>query len=106
MATCKQKLNLWNGDVIPVEHSGEYNEIIKSEVGKIEKTVNSIEKLLDQEQLILLHDLIDHYENYMSSVAEQAFCDGFCYAYRLSVEALCDNKKKTSSMKSSFLVQN
>ena len=46
----KTILNLWNGDVIPVEHSGMDNEIIKSEVGKIEKTVNTIEKLLDQEQ--------------------------------------------------------
>lgn len=86
----KTILNLWNGDVIPVERSGGDNEIIKSEVGKIEKTVNTIEKLLDQEQLTLLHDLINHYENYMSMVAEQAFCDGFCYAYRLSAEALTD----------------
>ena len=84
----KAIIDLWNGSDIPIERSG--NGDINIAAGKIEHCLQELEKTLGGEKYKFVEKLIALYEDYTSLVAEQAFCDGFKLAYRLSAEALLD----------------
>ena len=79
---------LWNGNLEPVENLGINNDEMKELENLIERCVEKIEKMLNEEQKKILKTYCDNVNEYILIATEQAFCDGYSLGTRITAEAL------------------
>ncbi len=78
---------IWNGDITPVAYLGTNNK----EVRDLENLMRRITEKIEEEFNEKAKDLFEKYQDcnneYLSLLAEQAFCDGFGLAVRVLTES-------------------
>lgn len=84
---------IWNGDITPVAYLGTNNK----EIRDLENLMCRITKKIEGEYNEKAKDLFEKYQDcnneYISLLAEQAFCDGFGIAVKIMTEALGNAKE-------------
>ena len=79
---------LWNGNLEPVSHLEENNAEIRELVLLLQRNFDKLESILNEHQKDVFIKYNDCIQEYLILSTEQAFCDGFCYGTKLTVEAL------------------
>lgn len=80
---------IWNGNIDPSSEVGINNNEIKNVFHLIETNHQRLEAALgDKNDILILEKFRDCYGEYSVLLAEQAFCDGFCLAVKIMVEAM------------------
>lgn len=83
-------INLWNGNVAPVEHCGAHD----SEANRLVRLMARNREMLCEGLTIAQAELFQRYiecsEDYLLRMMELAFCDGFRIGGRLVMEMNCD----------------
>lgn len=80
--------DLWNGNIAPCEHCGSHDAETNHLIGLMERNREALWAELSDAQKERFQKYIDCSEEYLLRMLELAFCDGFCIASRLTVEAL------------------
>ena len=83
-------LELWNGNIAPVEHCGAHDPQANHLSCLIEKHRESLLRELTTDQMSLFQKYLDCSEEYWLRMMELSFCDGFRIGGRLSMEIGCD----------------
>lgn len=79
---------LWCGAFETVGHSGVNNQEIKELIELLEKQYTKLTTDVDEKQKNEIEKFDLTHSEYASRLSEQAFCDGFCLASKLLIEAL------------------
>lgn len=80
--------DLWNGNIAPCEHCGSHDAEANHLIALMERNREALWVELSDAQKERFQKYIDCSEEYLLHMLELAFCDGFCIASRLTVEAL------------------
>lgn len=83
-------LDLWNGNIAPVEHCGAHDAQANRLSCRIEKHREALLRELPADQRALFQKYIDSSEAYLLRMMELSFCDGFRIGGRLAMEIGCD----------------
>ena len=81
-------VDLWNGNLCPVENCGANDPEIENLVRLIEKNRDKLDKALDETQKKAFLKYSQCMDEYLCVITEHAFCDGFSLACRLLTKAL------------------
>lgn len=81
---------LWNGNIAPVEKLGKHNPEIHNLIGLISRNVENLEKLLNEEQKVVLEKYVCCTDEYWTLITEQAFCEGFSLGSKLLAESFAE----------------
>lgn len=84
---------LWNGDLEPVRYSGRKNDEITELEDLIHNNLNKLKEKLSRKTNETFEAYTDCIDEYITLVREQAFCDGYCLATKLTTEALNEIEK-------------
>ena len=79
---------LWCGAFETAGHSGVNNKEIKELIELLEKQYTKLTTDVDEKQKNEIEKFDVTHSEYASRLSEQAFCDGFCLASKLLIEAL------------------
>ncbi len=79
---------LWNGNLEPIKYSGINNQDIHELENLILTNYNHVLETADIKTKESLEKFKDCFEEYLSLVSEQSFCDGYALGSKLLVEAL------------------
>ncbi len=85
---------LWNGNIAPVRHLGENSEEIRHLRKLIESNCKKLENGLDEAQKSRWETYQLCVEEYLSLIAEDAFCCGAAVGARLLAEMLLRTEEK------------
>lgn len=79
---------LWNGNLEPIRYSGINNQDIHELESLIQSNYNHVLETINRETIETFEKFKDCFEEYLSLVCEQSFCDGYALGSKLLVEAL------------------
>ena len=80
--------DLWNGNIAPCEHCGSHDQEANHLIRLLERNRENLCSGLTAAQKEIFQKYIDCSEEYLLRMLELAFCDGFCIAANLLVDAL------------------
>lgn len=83
--------DLWNGNITPYTQCGENNPEIKNLLDLMDQNKDDLYQITTPQQQEIFEKYTDCSEEYLLLLLEEAFCQGFCLASRLTSEALSDN---------------
>lgn len=81
---------LWRGNLNPLHHFGNNNPDMKQLGERLCRYRDALEKSLDETAKELFEKYSDCLEEYLLVAYEQAFCDGFYLATKITAEALIE----------------
>ena len=81
-------IDLWNGNLAPVEHCGARDPMVREQVSRIERHRETLGRGLTQAQAETFQKYMECSEAYLLRMLELAFRDGFCLGSRLGIETL------------------
>ena len=81
-------LDLWNGNIAPVEHCGAHDPPANNLIGLMERNREKLCADLTASQIEIFQKYMDCSEEYLLRMLELAFCDGFRTAGRMMAEVL------------------
>jgi len=81
-------IELWNGDIAPVERCGVYDAKAKHLMHQMAQNRDALRGELSDIQKEMLRKYLDSSEEYLLRMMELAFSEGFCLGSRLAAEAL------------------
>ena len=81
-------IDLWYGNTAPFEHCGAHNSEILHVYGLIERNREALRTGLTDVQKDLFQKYIDCSDEYLISMLELAFFDGFSLSAKITTEAL------------------
>ena len=81
-------IDLWNGNIAPVEHCGSHNGEVNELVSLMERHRNTLNGGLTEAQKETFQKYMDCADEYLLHMLELAFYDGFSIGASLVVEAL------------------
>lgn len=81
-------IDLWNGNIAPVEHCGSRDPQANELVCLMERNHKNLSDGLTQAQRETFQKYIDCSEEYLLRMMELAFCDGFCLAGKLAMDTM------------------
>lgn len=84
-------LELWNGNIAPVEHCGAHDTEANHLSCLIERNRESLWGELTADQKALFQKYIDCSEAYLLRMMELSFCDGFRIGGKLAMEIRGDH---------------
>ena len=79
---------LWNGNLEPIRYSGINNQEIQELENLIQSNYSHVLETADVKTKENFEKFKDCFEEYLSLVCEQSFCDGYALGSKLLVEAL------------------
>ena len=80
--------DLWNGNISPVVSCGNGNPEINELVRLMGRHLEKLNRTLSKKQLEIVEKYTACAEEYLTSMVEQAFCDGFGLCSKILTEAL------------------
>ena len=83
---------LWNGNLEPIKYSGINNQDLQELEGLILTNYNHVLETADIKTKENFEKFKDCFEEYLSLVSEQSFCDGYALGSKLLVEALTSSE--------------
>lgn len=81
---------LWSGNIDPIRYLGENSYKIKRLEDLKERNSEKLDEVLDESAKRMFEAYTDCVNEYISLIAEEAFCDGFCLGTKITAEALCN----------------
>lgn len=81
-------INLWDGNISPIENCGKNNPEIENLIRLIEINDEDLINILNEEQRTVYKKYVACKDEYLYLITEQAFCDGFSLATKILKEAL------------------
>ena len=81
-------IDLWYGNIAPYEQCGAHNPKILKQHSLIERNQEGLLAGLNDAQKELFQKYADCYDEYLISMMELAFCDGYALGCQLTTEAL------------------
>lgn len=84
---------LWRGEIRPAEYSGDQNAESREIAHRSCRIAEKLEASLNEEELRLFRKYQDNTCDYINVLFEQAFCDGFSLAAKLTAEALVGSEE-------------
>ena len=79
---------LWNGHIEPAQQLGRNNSQMHELEGLMQRNFEKLEDILNGKDLDVLKNYDSCVTEHLILSCEQAFCDGFCLATKILVEAL------------------
>ena len=81
-------LDLWNGNIAPVDRCGARDPEANRLIRQIEQSREHLGEGLTAAQKEIFQKYLDSSEDYLLRMLELAFCDGFCLGSRLAMESM------------------
>ncbi len=81
-------IKLWSGTLDPIHYLGQNNTEIKQLEALMQRNLEKLQATAGKTSVSILDAYTDCIDEYATSIAEQAFCDGFSLGVKLVVEAL------------------
>ena len=81
-------LELWRGNIAPMEHCGEEDREAKHMLELMVKNQEELRQSLTPSQAEILYRYTACADDYLLQMVELAFRDGFCLGTKLAAEAL------------------
>ncbi|MBE6944288.1 MAG: hypothetical protein E7453_08590 [Ruminococcaceae bacterium] len=85
---------LWYGNVLPTEHCGRNNAMLKKHFHFMLKNKEILDSKLNTEQLQLLNAYTEESDEYTQLLSLEAFREGFSLAIKLLCEAFANDAYK------------
>ena len=79
-------MDLWNGNIAPIEHCGSHDALANQLIAKIERNRERLCTGLTEAQNEVFQRYMDCSEEYLLRMLELAFCDGFELGSKLMLE--------------------
>ncbi|MBE6813936.1 MAG: hypothetical protein E7522_00630 [Ruminococcaceae bacterium] len=88
---------LWNGNLAPIKYLGINNQDIQELESLIQSNYNHVLETADIKTKENFEKFKDCFEEYLSLISEQSFCDGYALGSKLLVEALTNAETITKT---------
>ena len=82
--------DLWNGNLAPADNCGNRDPELNHLIALMERNRAKLCESINALQQETFEKYIDSSEEYLLRMMERAFCDGFCLASKLLMEALSE----------------
>ncbi len=89
----KTIMKLWNGELDPIRYLGTHNTEIKHLETLMQRNLEKLVPSVGKATATVLDAYTDCVDEYATTIAEQAFCDGFSLGAKLVAEALTKSEK-------------